>query len=222
MWGFSIHRTWDSGARLPRYIKLAKSKTTCREIRNLFCGFTFFTSIPQNWYWPFQVQYHTQAACSSPVCLFQEQERRHRQWRWGQGSCRRPRRQRGRGTWRGRSRWTSPRSWECQEFHTRMCRPDLLNKHRFTNGFTYRSHNHTIQWMPEQPNCLKGVQGERCFFEVENTCAGTVEKWQKENAYMSQMHVTNPGNETYEWKWRTARMTYLKNQRRKEDTLATQ
>ena len=124
MWGFSIHRTWDSGARLPRYIKLAKSNTTRREIRNLFCGFTL---IPQNWYWPFQVQCHTQAACSSPVCLFQEQERRHRQWQWGQGSCRRPRQQRGRGTWRGRSRWTSPRSWECQEFHTRMYRPSLLN-----------------------------------------------------------------------------------------------
>ena len=76
-------------------------------------------------------------------------------------------------------------------------RPAQLNR-VLSNGFTYGSHNHTIQWMPEQPNCLKRVKGERCFSEEENTCAGTVEKWQKENAYMSQMHVTNPGNETYE------------------------
>ena len=32
----------------------------------------------------------------------------------------------------------------------------------------------------------------------KNTCAGTVEKWQKEKPYISQMHVTNPGNETCE------------------------
>ena len=38
---------------------------------------------------------------------------------------------------------------------------------------------------------------KEAFFEEENTCAGTVEKWQKEKAYMSQMQVTNPGKETY-------------------------
>ena len=70
------------------------------------------------------------------------------------------------------------------------------------NSFTYGSNNHAIQWMPEQPNCLK--QKEKYVFCLEkNTCAGTVEKWQKEKPYMSQMHVTNPGNETCEGKEKT-------------------
>ena len=74
------------------------------------------------------MQCHKQVACQSPVCSFQDQERRRRQWQRGQGSCRRPRRGTGRGTWGGRSRWTWPRSWECQELHMRMCPPDLLNQ----------------------------------------------------------------------------------------------
>ena len=78
------------------------------------------------------------------------------------------------------------------------------------------------------------MQAQKCFlereylcshkdilFEKENTCAGTVEKWQKEKAYMSQMQVTNPGKETYcikgeiknSWKG----MTNLRNQRAKEE-----
>ena len=89
------------------------------------------------------------------------------------------------------------------------------------NGFTYGSNNHAIQWMLEQPNRLKGVKRETCFLEEKNTCAGTVEKWQKEKAYMSQMQVTNPGKETYcikgeiknSWKG----MTNLRNQRAKEE-----
>ena len=51
------------------------------------------------------------------------------------------------------------------------------------NGFTYGSNNHTIQWMPEQPNRLKGVKGEICFLGEEYLCRHSGEVAEGEAIY---------------------------------------
>ena len=160
--------------------------------RTRLCGklpiyFAAATLTPQNWCWQCQVQFHKQVTHWFPFhCWFQEEARRRRQWRWGRGSCRRPRPRTSRGTWGGQSRWTSLTSWEYQGLHMRMYRPGLLKDTGiFNENFalcTYSSHDHTIQWMPKQPDCLKKKSNWVNKFSVgKNTWAGTVEKWQKEN-----------------------------------------
>ena len=85
------------------------------------------------------------------------------------------------------------------------------------NGFTYGSNNHTIQWMPEQPNRLKGVNGEKCFFRRRSLVQAQWRSGRRRSHIWARCMSPTQGMKP-EWKGRCGRndvFKELENERRR-------